>query len=116
MHQRQQGEGLGRAAHRMLGENESQTLCLVAELPSDGRLCVGGEVPLGEHEVEDRLHGGQAQSELLTGEVIVEKRELAKPTPSTPESLVYVGFGGEEPLRDLANVETAECLQRDHQL
>src|SRR3954464_15455064 len=116
MHEGHEREGLRRRSRGVLGENEGQSQRVATQLPADGRLRAGREVALGEEEVEDRLDGGQARRKLLPGEVIGPDRKLSKPRSSTAEALVHIGFGGEEALRDLANVETAERLEGDRQL
>src|SRR5882672_12864514 len=100
----------------MLGEDLRQALRLLAEVSPYGLLCMRREVALREQEVEDRLHGGQPKRELLRREVVGLERKLPKPTTGAAEPFVHVCLAGEEPLGNLTNVETAQRLQRDHQL
>src|SRR5262245_29216114 len=100
----------------MLDEDLRQPLRLVAKLPTYRLLGMGRQVSLREQQIEDRLHGGQPRRELLRREIVGIERKVPEPSPGATESFVYVRLGDEEARRDLANVETAQRLQRDHEL
>jgi hypothetical protein len=61
MHQGREGKGLGRLTNGMLCEDLGQSDCLVAELSTDRHLRMRREITLGEQQVEDRVHGGEAR-------------------------------------------------------
>ena len=70
MHQGGEGKGLGRLTHGMLCEDLCQSDGLVAELSTNRHLRMRREIALGEQQVEDRVHGGEARRELLRREVV----------------------------------------------
>src|SRR6266513_4924848 len=64
MHQSQERESFRSLANRMLRQNGSQSYGFVAKLPSDGGLCVGREIALGEQQVEDPTYGRESRCKL----------------------------------------------------
>jgi len=100
----------------MLGEDEGEPLGLVTQLAPDRALGLRREIPLGEQEIEDPLHGREARRELCRRHLIRPGSELTQPSAGAAEALVHVGLGREEPLGDLADVESAQRPERDGQL
>jgi hypothetical protein len=62
------------------------------------------------------VHGRQSRGALLSAWLSNARRELAQSIAGSSETLVDIRFAGEQPMRDLADAETTEGLQRQHQL
>jgi len=116
VHERQQGERLRRCAQRMLGEDRRQPSRLVAELATNRALCVRRQIAFREQQVEDGLDGREPRRELLVREIHELERRLSEASSCATEPLVDVGFRREQALGDLADVEAAQCLEREDEL
>jgi hypothetical protein len=111
MHQRKQRRRLGGLSDRVIREDVGQPYRFGAELTTDGRVRVRGEVALREDEIEDRAHAGETRRVLLTRELVRGRWPRSQALARSTEAFVDIGFAGEQPSRDLPHFKAAQDLQ-----
>ena len=116
VHEREQREGLGDRAHRVLRQQRGESDGLVAQLAADRLLRVRGEIALVEQQVEHGMHAGQPRPQRVERRRLDVEGRLAQPVARARQALVDVRLGGEEPQRDLRGAESAQRLQCEDQL
>jgi hypothetical protein len=116
MHQGQQRKCFRCLADRMLRQDRGQPDRFVAKLAADRDLGAGRKVTLRKQQVHDLGDRGQPCGTLLARKLPERSRQCAQTAACSTEAFVHIGFAGEQPQRDLANVEAAQGFQREHQL
>src|SRR5436190_22681971 len=116
MHQRQQRKRFRLLADRMLRQDRCEAHRFVTQLAANGHVCARRKVALGEQEVQDAVDRREPRGPLTGRQLPDSKGQLAQSDARASEPLIDVGFAREQPQRDLPNVETAQGLQRQHEL